>query len=113
MKTPTHEEISHQAHELWQGQGCPEGHDTEIWLQAERQLSGDQPAETFNARAASEMAAESRVEFVLPAAMPEQEAIKVALQTQAARAPQFPHHTGTRAKPPETGKPLWPKPHSS
>jgi hypothetical protein len=113
MKTPTHDEIAQQAHELWQDRGCPDGQDTEIWLEAERQLAGGHQAEAFNARAAAETAAESRVEHGLPAAMPEQEAIQAALQKQAARAPQIAHHTGPRPRPSETGKPLWPTAHSS
>jgi hypothetical protein len=37
---PTHEEISFLAHTLWERRGCLENHDAEIWLEAERQLSG-------------------------------------------------------------------------
>lgn len=113
MKTPTHNEIALQAHELWQDRGCPHGSDTEIWLEAERQLTGGHEEEIFNARAAGETAAESKVEYHLSSAMPDQEAIQAALQKQAARAPQIAHHTGPKAKPPETGKPLWSQPHSS
>lgn len=38
--TPLHEEIARRAYEIWQGEGQPEGRDTEHWLTAERQLLG-------------------------------------------------------------------------
>jgi len=91
----------------------------EIWLEAERQLSEDQPAaenqknDSLAERARKETAAESVVEYNISPAVPEQEAIKAALQKQSARAPQVPHHQGPKGKPAETGKPLWDKPHSS
>jgi hypothetical protein len=119
MKTPTHDEIALQAHQLWRDRGCPDCCDTEIWLEAERQLSGGSPraggptADTFAERVEAETAAESVVEYHLSPAATEQEAIKAAIQKQEARAPQVPHHTGPAAKPPETGKPLWTRPHGS
>ncbi len=101
---PAHDEIVRQAQELWQDRGCPEGRDLEIWLEAERQLSGGRQVEIFNARAAAETAAESEVEYHLSPALPEQEAIQAALQTPAARAPQVPHRRAPKAIPvmPET-----------
>jgi len=36
--SPTYEEISARAYELWQEQGRPEGRDRENWIEAERQL---------------------------------------------------------------------------
>lgn len=39
-KAPTHSEIAQRARRLWQEQGCPEGRDEIIWLEAERQLLG-------------------------------------------------------------------------
>lgn len=36
----TQEDISQRARELWERYGRPEGRDTEIWLEAERQLLG-------------------------------------------------------------------------
>lgn len=36
----TQESISQRARELWERYGRPEGRDTEIWLEAERQLLG-------------------------------------------------------------------------
>lgn len=35
---PSHEEISLRAHQLWCQQGCPQGHDLDNWLEAQRQL---------------------------------------------------------------------------
>lgn len=32
------DEIALRAHQLWCQQGCPEGHDLDNWLEAERQL---------------------------------------------------------------------------
>ena len=37
--TPTLEEISFRAFEIWQSRGCPEGRDRENWFEAERELS--------------------------------------------------------------------------
>lgn len=37
---PAHEDITLRAILLWQNYGKPEGRDTEIWLEAERQLLG-------------------------------------------------------------------------
>lgn len=109
---PTHEAISRQAYGSWQDLGCPEGSDLEIWLEAERMLGTAEPEETFAVNVRAETAAESKVEHHLDSAMPEQEAIKVALMKAEARAPQAPHHTGPKAKPAESGKPLWNQPHS-
>jgi|GEM_PF-1308590 len=35
---PSQDEISLRAHQLWCQQGCPQGHDVDNWLEAERQL---------------------------------------------------------------------------
>jgi hypothetical protein len=37
------EDISQRARELWSSYGQPQGRDTEIWLEAERQLLGVDP----------------------------------------------------------------------
>jgi len=119
MKTPSYDNISRLAASIWHDRGSPSGCDDEIWLEAERQLSATTapaapaPAQTFTERAKTETAAESVVEYHISPALPDQEAIQAALQKQEARAPQVPHHTGPKGKPPETGKPLWNKPHSS
>jgi hypothetical protein len=33
-----HEEVARRAHQLWEQEGCPDGKDSEHWLEAERQL---------------------------------------------------------------------------
>lgn len=148
MKTqsPTHDAITQRAHEIWKGRGTPAGHDTEIWLEAERQLSA--PAAVPNTPSASEgrgngnsqasrtsadpkaadlkpgalarteslrgqMASESEVEYQITPAIPDNDAIKAALQVRAARAPIHSGKKAPHAKPTESGKPLWSKPHSS
>jgi len=113
MITPTHDEISQEAQQLWQDYGCPTDRDTEIWLKAERKLNQAPAANTFTARASAEAASESEVENLLAPAETEQKSIQAAMQKESARAPQAPHHTGPKAKPAETGKPLWTRPHSS
>lgn len=54
---PNHEDIAARAHAIWERAGCPEGQETEHWLQAERELStGDQQhveAQQFGANSAS------------------------------------------------------------
>lgn len=102
---------------IWQDRGCPEGIDTEIWLEAERQLAWDSALakrsgpDSIADRARAETAAESMVEYHISPAMPEQEAIKAA-QVKEARAPKTPKAPAPKAKPAETGKPLWDRPHS-
>ncbi len=100
---PTRDEISRQAHRRWQDLGSPSGRDIEIWLEAERALGANVRAET---------AAESTVEQPVSPAVSEAGTIKAALMKTEARAPQVPHHLGPKAEPPESGKPLWDKPHS-
>ena len=135
MKTnpPTHEAITHRAREIWQHSGNPFGRDMEIWLEAERQLaagavdsnsgsiiyesprttSESKGAVTLAERVKSETAAESMVEHHLSPAIPDEAAIKAALQKKEARAPKVPTKIGPKTLPAETGKPLWDKPHSS
>jgi hypothetical protein len=119
MKTPTHDEIAERAYKIWQDRGCPKGIDNETWLEAERQLgenaaqdAGPEP-KPLTERAKEETAAESVVEYQISPAIPQQEAIKAAIQTVEARAPQVPTKTAPKEKPAETGKPLWRKPHSA
>jgi Protein of unknown function (DUF2934) len=135
MKTnlPTHDEIAQRARQIWQDKGSPGGRDDEIWLEAERDLiagsggsdpsaaSGEQAHSTPESKGASaladrvkkETAAESVVEYHISPAAPDDSAVKAALQKKDARAPQVPTKTAPKAKPPETGKPLWSTPHSS
>jgi hypothetical protein len=119
MNTPTHEEIALQAQHLWRNRGYPEGCDTEIWLEAERQLSGGSPraggrtTDEFTERIRTETAAESVVEYHLSPAGTEQQAIKAAMQTPETSAPQVPHHPAPKAKPVDIDKSLRGKPLSS
>jgi hypothetical protein len=88
MNHPSHDDISIAAHSLWKDRGCPQGIDTEIWLEAERQLRrGQTSGETreFARRAREEAAAESRDEYNLSASTSEEEAVRAAV-----RAPQGP-----------------------
>lgn len=110
MITPTHDEISLQAKQLWRNRGCPAGSDTEIWLEAERALTGGPAVDT---RGSAETTAAGEVEYHLSPAQTEQKSIRTEMLKEGARAPQVPHHTGPKTKPCESGKPLWPRPHSS
>jgi SMC interacting uncharacterized protein involved in chromosome segregation len=111
---PSHDEIAQRAQQLWNERGRPHGQDDAIWLEAEKQLAGKSESKSaLMERVKSETAAESVVENHLPATMPDEDAIKAALQKQTARAPQTPHHTGPKNKPAPPGKPLYDKPHSS
>ena len=60
-----------------------------------------------------QMASESEGEFQITPAIPDNDAIKAALQVREARAPIHPGKNAPQAKPTESGKPLWNKPHSS
>ena len=102
--TPTHDDIARQAHHLWEERGCPDGCDTDIWLEAERRMKASGREENSAKRnGGSEGASVSS----------RREAVATDLQKQSARAPQVPHHTAPKGKPAETGKPLWDKPHSN
>ena len=43
---PTEQEIRDRAVALWQQAGCPDGHDVENWLEAERQLLSERGLST-------------------------------------------------------------------
>lgn len=101
-----HDDIARQARLLWQERGCPVGCDDEIWIEAERQMSGAEGAKPVTAP-------ENFATNPVSPAMAAKEAITTALQKQEARAPQVPHHTGPRAQPAVTGKPVWPQGHSN
>jgi hypothetical protein len=128
---PTHDEISYRAKEIWQDCRNPDGRDTEIWLEAEHQLrhgptepnsGGREPFKSVSKstdcnalveRLNAETAAESVVEYNISPAVTEDEAVKAALQKSEARGPIEPTKKAKKAKPTESGKPLWNKPHSS
>jgi hypothetical protein len=106
MNTPTHETIAQRAYEIWQDQGCPAGRDTEIWFEAERQLGNLARSNSHSdTNAHSHSVSESQSALA--------QAERAALQKKQARAPIVPVHTGPKTTPPESGKPLWDKPHSS
>lgn len=102
MKTnpPTHEAIARRAHEIWNAQGSPSGGELDHWLEAERELI----AAAHGAPAHADAHAPS----------PDEAAARIELQKTAARAPQLQHgKNAPRPAPPESGKPVWAKPHSS
>lgn len=129
--SPTHEDITCRAQEIWNGQGRPSGCDTAIWLDAERQLtavSPEQPrhpsVETHsspteragdpNPTIETKSSAEHSPEIAAPA--PEPDALKTTaeFQRKTANAPRRPtHKNAPKSAPTESGKPLWDKPHSS
>jgi hypothetical protein len=107
MTTHSHDLVAHCAYQIWQESGRPCGRDEAIWFEAERAIeagfscAGPLPAavlpavlvgESHSAHALAETAAQQRKE---------------------ARAPITAHKSALKAKPPETGKPLWSQPHSS
>lgn len=123
MNTPSHEDVAQRAYKLWQDAGSPDGRDTEMWFEAEHQLTAEQekgerkngsPSKTaFTKRVQGEMASESEAEFHISPPMSEQEEIKAALQKKEARAPKVPHTNAPKVTPPQSGKPVWDKPHSA
>jgi hypothetical protein len=40
---PGQDPIADRAYQLWESEGKPEGRDIDHWLQAEREISGDEP----------------------------------------------------------------------
>ena len=40
-RKPSHDEIAQRAFELYQRRGCQPGHETEDWLEAQKQLSSE------------------------------------------------------------------------
>ena len=72
------------------------------------------PGNTETERLRGEFASESAVENMISPPIPADDAIRAALQKREARAPINPTtHDAAKAKPPESGKPLWNKPHSA
>jgi len=112
MKTNslTHGEIAERARQIWEAEGNPTGRDTEIWLNAEQQLSAlttgpakqtpftgarfPESSASAAERLTSETAAESVVEFSLPSSTPDADAVQAALQTPESRGTKSPGKTG-------------------
>lgn len=96
VTTPSHDAIARRAHDLWSAQGRPEGQDLANWLEAERQLTSD-----------ASVPVSSSVD-------PGQQAALAAFRRNSANAPRRPTHADApKPPPPESGKPLWSKPHSA
>jgi len=135
--SPTHEAITCRAREIWNVRGNPNGLDTAIWLEAERQLTetsgesagvGSDKSHASPARLVQQIAAATGGE-VSPEAKPTPHhssesstatpdpieiVAKAAAQKKSARAPRLPtHHNAPKVAPTESGKPLWNQPHSS
>jgi hypothetical protein len=129
INPPTQEEIARRAYEIWQDRGTPAGSDAEIWFEAERQLSADEPAgnaaDWNNGNSSGGMMTAANLESANPmperpfahaAALaspsPAEAAAKALQQKKEARAPQLPAKGALNTAPTESGKPLWDKPHS-
>ena len=123
-KQPSHDEISHRATQLWKERGSPAGQDREIWLDAESQLQaaikleadknhGHAPDTHVHAGNNGHGKTKAAAESAPPSPEPDKTHARADQQKQAARAPQVPQHTGPAPKPPVSGKPIYPKPHSS
>jgi hypothetical protein len=124
---PTYEDISHRAYEIWLTQGGLHGHDTDHWLEAERLLSApvgasNAPSET-NGRGngnsqSSGLAADPKAADLTSGhdhrhvLTPDEVAAKNLLQKKEARAPHVAGENGHPLTPPQSGKPIWDKPHS-
>jgi len=104
MNQPTHEEISHRAHRLWEDSGPAGGDATQNWLDAERELTRD---------AANVLASPAVAHPLSESHSAKATAERVALQKKEARHSQTATHTGPKSAPAESGKPLWQQPHSS
>lgn len=124
MKTnsPTHEEIAERAHEIWRSWGNPGGRDTEIWLEAERQLAAGSPGANSNSASGSNLRAarnpespvafgdrikaetvvESEIEYLISPAIPDEDAVKAAMQAKEPRESPLPG----KATRPATSAPL-------
>lgn len=112
MKTnsPTHEEVAQRAHTIWKTRGSPSGCDTAIWFEAEQQLTAS-PSKPTPASPAHPDAHPPT--HPVPAPSPGEAAAKALQQKNAARAPHLPGKNAPKPAPPESGKPIWDKPHSS
>lgn len=117
---PTHDHVARRAYEYWQQQGSPDGRDQEMWFEAERQLAteatalksslpewqSDHPKREEAATPAPTAPSHDAVHPMAPSKEVTQQ------QKKEARLPQLPAKTAPKAMPPESGKPLWDRPHS-
>jgi Protein of unknown function (DUF2934) len=129
--SPSHESVTQRAQQIWRDRGCPSGQDTQIWLEAERQLamtaSADnapsRPEGRGNGNSQSSLGTndpkvappthERPADAAAPHPTPAEASALSAQQKKSARAPKQPAKVAPKAKPPESGKPIWDKPHSS
>jgi len=109
MNKPTHEEISHRAHSIWQECGRPLGGADAHWLEAEKQLDAGAPESSSHPGAAEHATHHTLSDSQSAVATAE----RATQQKKEARGPKRPTHTGPKPTPPESGKPLWNQPHSS
>jgi hypothetical protein len=115
---PTHEDVARRAYEYWQQQGSPDGRDQEIWFEAERQLATEATAlksslpEWQSDRAKQTETAATPAPSSQDAAHPAAQPKVSQQQKKEARSPQLPHKNAPKVTPPESGKPLWDRPHS-
>ena len=123
IKQPTHDEIALRAHQLWKDRGSHHGEDVGLWFEAERQLNA------AAALAADENHGHAPDMHVHAAnngqARPADQAEHSSPESNKARAQSDQHKvtpparrrsrisTGPAPKPPVSGKPIFPKPHSS
>jgi hypothetical protein len=106
MTTHSHAFVAHCAYQIWEDSGRPFGRAEANWYEAERAIeSGFSSA----GKMAVEKPVTPRGESHSAHAMAE----SAAQQRKQARAPITAHTVSHKAKPPETGKPLWSQPHSS
>ena len=108
MNTPTQEEISQRAYQLWQDSGGTGEADAD-WFEAERQLSD----ENLDAPSEPVPSGSSLQQTSSEAYRPNAGEPREAQQKREARAPQLPFSNAPRPVPAATGKPLWSQPHSS
>ncbi|HTJ77646.1 MAG TPA: DUF2934 domain-containing protein [Rariglobus sp.] len=109
MNHPTHEEVAHYAHKIWQDEGYPSGRDTEIWLEAEHLLATELKEHHRGHPAAADSSHPSLGESHSAHALAE----SASERRKESSAPIVPHKLAPKTRPPETGKPLWSKPHGS
>ena len=108
MSTHPHQTIAHCAYQIWQDYGRPSGCDDAIWFEAELKLTAGVACDAIAAVppvSAPPTLGESHSAHAVAEA--------AAQQRKEARAPITSHVSAPKAKPPESGKPLWNQPHSS
>ena len=127
MTPPTTEEVARRAYEIWQTEGSPTGRDADHWFEAERQLSvstaaRNRPSDS-NGRDNGNSQGGGSAADPRPAELtsghdhgrvltPDELTAKATQQKIEARDPHLSREKGHPAAAPQSGKPLWDKPHS-